>query len=369
TTMQRVKISDLNIYSPLDPFVKVMALRNIFVRFSLKQILEKQIDDITIMDPVIFLREDLFWYMESAQDDKKKFQKEAEQAHEKLWTVNTFSAAFGKIVFALGGAREVDLPWIFQADSKNVPLSDIAALRQLHVSITPPDVYKNRDYQIELKHIIANIHLAYPPDSRQNNLVPDIRIEEVRWRTYGSQNLWLWLNFDKNGIVGKFGGDAYSGKIGGGFSLFFQDSSPWFAWLYGRRIDLKQFTSVFAPETLQMTGRLNFDLQVDAQKKLIHRMKGDFRTLKSGHLKITKMEQFLKEIPPNWTPFKQSSTRIALETFRDFDYTKGTGNFWFVDSQGILKLSLTGPTGTRNLDIVLHSDDSAGRWQEKEKSP
>ncbi|MEO8204620.1 MAG: hypothetical protein ABI615_00465 [Chthoniobacterales bacterium] len=369
TSMQQVKISDLNVYSPLDPFVRVMSLRNISVRFSLRGMLNKRIDDILIMNPALYIREDLFWYMESAESDKKKNLEEAAQNKEEPWIVNTFTAAFGKIIFALGGTQEMDLPWGFEADAKNVPLSDIAALRQLHVSINPPEVYKNPDYQIELRQIKADIHLAYPADSSQNNLVPDIRIEEAQWRGYQSEKLWLSVNFDKNGIDGRFGGDAYNGKIGGGFSFFFQESSPWFAWLYGRRVNLSQFTDAFAPQNIQMTGALNFDIQVDSQKKLIRRMKGNFRTLRPGHLKITKIDELLKRIPPEWSSFKQSSTRIALETFRDFDYTKGTGDFWFVDSQGILKLNLTGPTGTRNVEIVLHSGEgSAGRWQEKEKS-
>ena len=81
---------------------------------------------------------------------------------------------------------------------------------------------------------------------------------------------------------------------------------------------------------------------------------------------IRKIDDLLARIPTTWHLLKQSSTRIALETLRDFDYTKGGGDFWFVGSQGVLRLKLQGPTGSRNFETVLHAEDTPqGRWKQR----
>ena len=64
---QTIEIANLEILSPLDPFTKVLTLDSIFLRFTLAGLLRREIDQLTILGPNIFLGEDLFWYMDDMQ--------------------------------------------------------------------------------------------------------------------------------------------------------------------------------------------------------------------------------------------------------------------------------------------------------------
>ena len=172
------------------------------------------------------------------------------------------------------------------------------------------------------------------------------------------------MTFDQKGINGAFGGKTYRGDVAGGFSFFFEGDSPWIGWVSGRNVALRELTNVLAPQNFQMSGPLEFRLQMDAQGPKVDRVLGEFRVTRPGKMVIGKINDLLKMIPPTWNLAKQGSTRIALETLRDFDYTKAGGDFWFVQSQGVLRLALQGPSGSRNFDVVLHADDSPeGRWK------
>ncbi|MGB9277831.1 MAG: hypothetical protein WCC08_21640, partial [Terrimicrobiaceae bacterium] len=129
-------------------------------------------------------------------------------------------------------------------------------------------------------------------------------------------------------------------------------------------ISLRELTNIISPQNFQLSGPLEFRLQMDAKSRDIERVLGDFRATKPGKMVIRKIDDLLARIPSTWNLTKQSSTRIALETLRDFNYTKAGGDFWFVESQGVLRLKLQGPTGSRNFEVVLHADDSPqGRWK------
>jgi hypothetical protein len=173
------------------------------------------------------------------------------------------------------------------------------------------------------------------------------------------------VTFDRNGINGLFGGKLYRGEAWGGFSFFFSSESPWIGWLSGRGISLREVTNIISPHNFQLSGPLEFRLQMDAKSRNIERVLGDFRATKPGKMVIRKLDDLLARIPKTWNLIKQSSTRIALETLRDFEYSKARGDFWFVHSQGVLRMQLQGPTGSRNFEVVLHADDSPhGRWKQ-----
>ncbi|MFY8216330.1 MAG: hypothetical protein ACOVMP_06990, partial [Chthoniobacterales bacterium] len=106
--------------------------------------------------------------------------------------------------------------------------------------------------------------------------------------------------------------------------------------------------------------------QLDAFSKKIDRVIGKFSITEPGEMRITKMDDLLGRIPGEWPAIKASSTRLALETIRDYAYTEAGGNLWFVQSQGVLKLNLAGPTGNRDFEVVLHDGDaSQGLWQDQ----
>jgi hypothetical protein len=174
------------------------------------------------------------------------------------------------------------------------------------------------------------------------------------------------VTFDRSGINGTFGGKVYRGETWGGFSFFFSPDSPWIGWLSGKSVSLREVTNIISPQNFQLTGPMDFRLQMDARGRNIERVLGELRATKPGKMVIGKIDDLLARIPPTWNVIKQSGTRIALQTLRDFEYNKASGDFWFVESQGQARLTLQGPTGSRNFEIVLHADDSPqGRWKQR----
>jgi hypothetical protein len=360
---QLIEIANLDIASPLDPFTKVLTLESLFIRFTLAGLLRKEIDSLTILAPTIYVGEDLFWYMDDMQ---KRLGTSSEADSGPAWKVRELIIEYGRLTLGSGGRRQYGLPLGFRTRAQDVALDNLAALKLQAVLEVPPQKYVFDSYQLEFTSEQGELRFAYPPEKNVNNLVGTIRLKGIRWRQYKASDSWVSVTFDENGINGAFGGKVYRGDVSGGFSFFFQSDSPWIGWVSGRNVSLREFTNVIAPQNFQMSGPLEFRLQMDAQGHKVDQVLGDFRVTKPGRMVIGKLDDLIEMIPATWNLAKQSSTRIALETLRDFDYTKAGGDFWFVQSQGVLRLALQGPGGSRNFDVVLHADDSPqGRWKKR----
>jgi len=359
---QLIEIANLDIASPLDPFTKVLTLDSLFLRFTLAGLLRREIDSLTILAPTIYIGEDLFWYMDDMQ---KRLGTGGKGDSGPGWKVKDLIIDYGRLTLGSGGRRQYGLPLSFRTRAQEVALDNLASLRLQAVLEIPPQKYVFDSYQLEFTSEQGELRFAYPPDKNLNNLVGTIRLKGIRWRQYRASDSWVSVTFDQKGINGTFGGKVYRGDVSGGFSFFFQSDSPWIGWVSGRKIALRELTDIISPKNFQMSGPLEFQLQMDAEGHRFDRVLGEFRVTKPGKMVIGKIDDLLERIPSTWNLVKQSSTRIALETLRDFDYTKAGGDFWFVQSQGILRLALQGPNGSRNFEIVLHADDSTqGRWKQ-----
>jgi hypothetical protein len=360
-TRQEVEISDLVIPSPNDPFTRVMSLRSVFLKFTLAGILSKELEDVTVLHPVIYIGEDLFAYMEAA----KKRMAEGTDTPAPGWRIGRFDVKFGSVVIGSGGRTEYGLPLNFRTTAENVSLDDLASLTLRGSLEIPAQEYGFPAYQIEISTEPGSLQFSYPAEKAMNNVVGTVRIKNLRWRQFRGNDSWITATFDREGINGSFGGKMYGGTIAGGFSFFFDDKSPWIGWLSGTRVDLEKLTDIMAPHNFRMTGPVDFTGQVNAESKDIRRLKGRIETKKPGRMEIGKIDDLLARIPSTWSHLKRDSLRVALEAIRDFDYEKGSGDFWFTDGQGIFDLKLQGPLGSRTFQTVLHSDESStGTWSQ-----
>ncbi len=374
---QIVEIANIDILSPYDPLTKVFTIDRIYLHFTLAGLLNNQIADLTISGPTIHVGQDLFWYMENIQK-RLGLSPTADSGTTSVpaasaapgWTVDRLFIHNGQLVVGSGGHRHYGLPLGFWANAQDIALDNLASLKAQTTLEIPPQKYVFDSYQLEFTSEKGTLKFSYPPEKNEKNLVGDITLADIRWRQYHASDAYVSVTFDQKGINGIFGGKLYRGEAGGGFSFFFDPTSPWIGWLYGIKIDLKRLTNIVSPQNFQMTGPLTFKLQIDAEGKSIDRIVGDMAVPKPGKLTITKLDALLADIPPAWTALKQDSTRIALEALRDFEYHSGAGDFWFVRSQGIFQLKLQGEQGSRSFDVVLHSDDSPeGRWKQIPATP
>ena len=364
--LQSVELADLEVLSPYDPFTKVLTLRSLFLKFTLAGLLRKEIAELSILHPTIYVGEDLFWYMEDAQ---KRFGGVADPAASQKapgWMIRSLVIDFGKLVVGSAGRVQYGLPLNFRTRARDVSLDNLASLQMQAALEIPSQTYDFESYQLTVKTEAGDLRFSYPPEEARKNLVGKIFIDQVRWRQYEAREAWVSATFDKEGINGEFGGRAYKGYVSGGFSFLFDAKSPWIGWLAGTRVDLERLTDIIAPKNFRLTGPLDFRLQMDAFATDIQRIKGDFVAPKPGTLTIGKIDDLLAEIPPTWPSLKSDSMRIALTALRDFEYTKAGGDLWFVSGQGKLDLGLQGPLGSRTFEVVLHADESQeGRWKNK----
>lgn len=357
---QSVEVNDLEVMSPHDPFAKVLTLRSVIVRFHLGGLLRRELDALEIDHPTVYVGEDLFWYME---DMSKRFGT-PDAKPSGGWAIHKLTVQAGSLVIASSGRANYGLPLNFRATASDVKLDNLASLQLETVFEIPGANYEFESYQLALSTRDGELRFSYPPEKGEKNLVGKIFINRILWRQYEASKSWVSATFDAQGINGAFGGEAYGGYIGGGFSFFFDAASPWIGWLSGEKVSLRKLTDVISPQNFRLTGPIDFRLQMDAFGKNIERIKGDFKVRGGGKMKISKLDDLLARIPDNWSALKSSSTRIAMEALRDFDYTTARGNLWVVREQGVVELRLQGPLGSRNFDLVLHADESKeGRWK------
>ena len=360
---QSVEVADVAIVSPYDPFTKVLTMRSVVLRFTLAGLLHNELAGVTIREPSVYVGQDLFWYMEDAQD--RLAEKSAGPAGPG-WKIGGFEVEDGRLIVGSSGHTKYGLPLNFRASARDIALDNLATLKLQTVFEIPAQTTSFPSYQLEVSTQKGDLQFAYPPEKNENNLVGKVYFGSLRWRQYEASDAWLSATFDRGGINGAFGGRAYGGYLKGGFSFLFDDETPWIGWLSGNDVDLRHLTDIISPQNFRMTGPLDFKLQMDAFGHRIERVKGKFNTLRPGRMKIGKLDDLLANIPDTWSNLKKSSTRLALETLRDFEYTRAGGDCWFVDNQGILGLKLQGPLGSRNLEVVLHADESQeGRWKQK----
>jgi hypothetical protein len=115
-----------------------------------------------------------------------------------------------------------------------------------------------------------------------------------------------------------------------------------------------------------MTGLADFKVEANGRATVVERVKGDVTARGKGRLVINKLNGMLAAIPAEWTALKSESSRVTLETLRDFDYTEARSDFWFVGKQGIIDVRMKGPAGRRNMEMVFHGEDEqrTARWQQ-----
>jgi hypothetical protein len=356
--IQQQELADLVITSPFDQFAPVFTMKTLFIRYSIAGLLRRELEEIQVLNPTIYVGEDLFWYFDELSKREAETQSPAAAAapgpDETGWKVKRISVDYGQLVIAADGKARLPLPLQFSTSAENLNLGKLSDLKLALDLKVPREDYLFPDYKLELRQLGGDIKFDLPPRSGGNNLVQTLRMSEVRWRQFHAEEGWLSITFDSKGINGEIGAKGYGGYINGGFSSFFGTNSPWVGWLSGTKVDLKKVTDVMAPGNFAMDGPADFKLEANGASSSLERLRGSLRAARRGKMRIGKLDQIMTEIPGDWYWLKRETTRIVLETLRDFTYDTGDASFWYLNDEGNLKLTLQGPGGSRNIDVVLH---------------
>lgn len=362
---QLIELAWIELRSPLDPLVRIITIHSVFVYFTLDGLLNHRLQRVVLLNPVLYLSQDLFVYMQEMSEAQAETETETQGQPSALdWRIEELRIEYGSLI--LGGERlgQVGLPLSFSTTATNVSLDNLASLRlQADLEIRTQD-FSFPPLQLTLEQLGGDLKFSYPPEDDLNNLVNVLRLQNLKWRQFSAKDLWLAATFDARGIFALAGGEAYGGYVNAGVSFFFEPEGRWLGWVTGQALDMTRLTSVLAPQNFRMTGPADFKVEVDGRKKLIQRLRGSLEVKQSGEMRISKLDDILADLPQEWSQLKRSMTTLAMESLRDFSYTSARAEFWYVEEQGKLTLRLPGPSGSRNLTLRLHADDTSdGLWK------
>ncbi len=364
-TTENIEISDLVIYSPLDPFTPVISMPSIFIEFSLAGLMRKELMAMRILQPTIFVGPDLFWYMEELGKRPANSQPAA-GGNQMDWRMQEFVISSGQLAIAFDGVNRLNLPIPFHSRASNINFSNLEEL-SLNIDVeVPAQDFTFPSYQLELLGSKGNIEYGLPVDSNANNVVNTFFVDQLKWRQFDATEGWLSVTYDQQGIYGNCGCQLYGGYLEGGFSFLIEKDNPWTGWAAATDVDLASITSILSPESLSIDATAALALEVNAWGPRIERVRGNMTTSSPGTLNIPKLDTLLENLPPDWTSLKRDLTRIGIDTLRNFQFDQGSSQFWFIDDHGRLKLELTGTQGSRNFDIVLHDSplETPKLWQQ-----
>jgi hypothetical protein len=359
-TVQTIELHHIGLQSPVDPFTSVLNLRTLFIRFTPAGLWKRQIEQVEIINPVLNVGEDLFWYIDrvQARDAGTAPADPPPASGPRGWTINRFDVTSGQLVMAFDGRPKLPLPLPFETHARGLNFDRLSELRLTLDLVVPEQDYFYPDYELTLRRVSGRLQFSLPPEKRANNLVHTLQVAEVRWKDYRAADLFLDVTFNEKAIHGNLGGKAYAGYLSGAFDFGLDATSPWNGWVSGSRVDLRQLTDAFAPDKFSLSGPADFRATVSARAKEIEKFDGDFRGLGRGELHIGKLNDIIRELPPEWTSLKRTLTRIGLETVRDFAYDTAHGDFRFLGRTGRATLDLRGPSGSRQLEAIVHDDDA-----------
>ena len=359
----QVEFSDIELLSPTDPLRRAVTVRSAFVIFTLAGLAKRNLEEVKLIGPTVYVGEALFEYMQSADESAKE---PAAVQESEGWNVDTLRVNFGRVVIAVGGRSQVGLPLAFHTMVRNLSLSSLAGLNVEFVLEVPEEDYDFPAYDLSLGRVRGDLLFNYPPDVLRNNLVNVVKFGRARWRNFQASDLWVSVTFDRKGINGDFGGRAYRGYVNGGFSFFLQPDSPWTGWITGQDVDLAPLTADGAPQHFVMDGLVDFKVEANGCAAVVERVRGEASGQGKGRMVVNKLNDLLASLPPDWTALKSELGRVSLETLRDFDYTEARSEFWFVGKQGIIDIRMKGLAGSRNFELVFHGGAAQrpSRWQQ-----
>lgn len=346
---QQIELASLALYSPFDPFKKVVSIGSVFVDFSLGGAMRQRISRVKLLRPTIYLAEDLFWYMANERGAETS-------SPATPWTIDVFEAQLGSLILEIGSARRVGLPITFETRARDVKLDNLADLQLAAKLKVPEESYRFPDYDLNVDRVRGELQFDYPPGEGAENFVSTLYADSFEWKEYALEEAWVSLTFDPQGINGTFGGAGYDGYVNGGLTVPYDREAPWVGWLSASALDLKQVSEVVSAGAVEVTGPLDANVALTVAQQALETVDGELTLAEPGRLEITKLDE--SQIPLDWPSWQRDLAKSALDALRSFSYEKGYGTVHFAGGVGTATLRLAGPSGTRNLDVRY---DAGGR--------
>lgn len=370
--LQKVELAGIEIKDPYNSFITVAFLPTIFVEFSLSGLANQEIEKIDLINPALHVGQGLFWWVDYQRNFRSQNEgvsvgieqggpltsdpplqvPELEETRRSMpdWVIKTINATAGKIVIAPTGVPIGIVPFPFNATT-NMRDGNI----DLRLTIPGEDyVYEFPEYKVNLYGLTGDVQFNVPVKQVDNNLVQTFTLRRALWKQYEAEDLYLSVTFDSEGIYGSLGGNAYDGYVEGQFNFYLNDPGKWDAWIAGSDFNTGPLTKVIVPDNFLMEGNISMKLISEGRDKTLGKTSGEFSSTSAGWFDITKLDQLLEELPPEWSNLQRELAKLGLIALKRFDYEQGAGSLYLNGREGDLQLRFAGDYGTRELKLHLH---------------
>ncbi|MEZ5384880.1 MAG: hypothetical protein R3F13_05140 [Prosthecobacter sp.] len=366
---QRIVLSRLRIPSPYEPLRTVAEMDVIHVNYTLDGLLHRRIDKVEIVSPLLYVGEDLFWYVESY---RKFMDGEAPKGDPSFgpplppkptapgWKVDTLAVSDGRLILAPKGVPLAGFsrPFPFSFTSK-LESGQLEAVFEI-----PTDDYTLKDLKLAFRGMKGNVQFNLPLKDRSNNLTETFTVDQIRWKDLHIEKAHLSVTYDSAGIYGQFGGEAYAGYMNGAFDFYLDEVYTWDGWVTGVDMNLGPMTRALFPGYLLLEGKADVKVIATGNKNELYQGDAEFSNRSRGKFSIEALNDMIDELPPvKRGDIADQITRIGLETLRDFDYESIDGKARLYGREGSGHLRFTGPHGFRKIDINVFDH----RWKAEPK--
>lgn len=368
---QAIKLTQLRIPSPHDPLRTVAEMDVIHVTYTLDGLLHRRIDRVEIVSPLLYVGEDLFWYVENY---RKTMKGEAPVPDATFgppappkpaapgWHVDTLAVVDGRLLLAPKGVP-------LKGFSKPFPFSFTSKLESGQLDAVfdiPTDNYTLADMKLEFRGMKGQVRFNLPMKDRNNNLTETFTVEQLRWKQLHIEKAHLSVTYDAHGIYGVFGGAAYAGYVNGAFDIYLDDAYTWDGWIAGVDVNLGPVTTVMFPSYFLLDGKVAGKIIATGNKNELYQGDAEFKNRTPGKFSIAALNDMIAVLPKALTgTIGDQITRIGLETLRDFAYESVDIQARFYGREGRGHLRFTGPYGARKIDVNVYDH----RWKEEPRKP
>lgn len=364
---QRIVLTRLRVPSPHEPLRTVAEMDVIHVNYTLDGLLHRRIDRVEIVSPLLYVGEDLFWYVEnyrkimrgeSPPQDTRFGPPAPPKPAAPGWRVDTLAVSEGRLLLAPKGVplRGFSKPFPFSFTSK-LESGQLDAVFDI-----PTDDYTLPEHKLEFRGMKGQVRFNLPMKDRNNNLTETFTVEQLRWKELHLEKGHLSVTYDVNGIYGSFGGEAYGGYVNGAFDIYLDEVFTWDGWVAGVGVSLGPVTRALFPNYLLLEGAAEGKVIATGNMNELYQGDVEFKNRSRGKFSIQALNDMIAELPPVMKgDIADQITRIGLETLRDFEYESIDGKARFYGREGRGHLRFTGPLGARKFDVNVYDH----RWKEE----
>ncbi|MDI1313380.1 hypothetical protein [Prosthecobacter sp.] len=362
---QTIQLTRLRIPSPHEALRTVAEMDVIQVNYTLDGLLHRRIDRVEIVSPILYVGEDLFWYVENYRKsmhgeapipDATFGPPEPPKPTAPGWQVDTLAVTDGKLIIAPKGVplAGISRPFPFSFTSK---LESGQLDAQFNI---PTDDYTLKDLKLEFRGMKGLVHFNLPLKDRSNNLTETFSVQQLRWKQLHFENAHLSVTYDAHGIYGLFGSSAYGGYVNGAFDIYLDETFTWDGWVAGTDVDLQPITTTLFPEYFLIDGKVQGKIIATGNKNELYQGDAEFKNRSHGKFSIAALNNVIKSLPKALTgTIGDQITRIGLETLRDFEYENIDGKARFYGREGRGHLRFSGPKGSRKFEVNVYDH----RWK------